>query len=268
MTEPDDGFCAPGAPPRTPAEGSLPARGVPSRTPAEGSLPARGVPSRTPAEGSLPARGVPSRTPAEGSGLLFAICAPSGAGKTSLVRALTQADSDLAVSVSHTTRRRRVAEVDGRDYHFIDSARFVAMAAAGEFLEHAEVFGHRYGTAAKEVAAKQAGGRDVILEIDWQGAAQVRRQAPGLIGVFVLPPSRHTLQERLAARGADSPESIAERLVEARSEMSRFADFDYLVVNDDFNAALDNLRAIVQAERLKTPVQAERQRALIAGLLS
>ncbi len=201
-------------------------------------------------------------------GLLFAISAPSGAGKTSLVKALTQADLDLAVSVSHTTRRKRAAEVDGRDYHFIDSARFAAMVAEGEFLEHAEVFGHRYGTAAREVADQRAGGRDVILEIDWQGAAQVRRQVPDLIGVFVLPPSRHALKERLAARGADSRESMAKRLVEARSEMSHVADFDYVVINDDFNAALDNLQAIVQAERLKTPVQTKRQGALIAGLLS
>ncbi len=201
-------------------------------------------------------------------GLLFAVSAPSGAGKTSLVKALTEADADLVVSVSHTTRRRRPAERDGRDYHFVDAARFAAMAEAGEFLEHAEVFGHRYGTAAQEVADKQAGGRDVILEIDWQGAAQVRRQVPGLIGVFVLPPSRRTLEERLAARGADSPESMAKRLVEARSEVSHIADFNYVVVNDDFDAALGNLKAIVQAERLKTPVQAERQRALIAGLLS
>ncbi len=251
MTEPDDGFGAKGAGLRSSAEPS----------------PAGGVASRSPAESS-PARGAPSRSRAEGSSLLFAVCAPSGAGKTSLVRALTQADSDLAVSVSHTTRRRRAAEVDGTDYYFIDAERFAAMAAAGEFLEHAEVFGHRYGTAAREVAAKQAGGRDVILEIDWQGAAQVRRQVPGLIGVFVLPPSRQALQERLAARGADSPESMAKRLVEARSEMSHLADFDYLVVNDDFNAALDHLRAIVQAERLKTPVQADRQGPLIAGLLS
>ena len=201
-------------------------------------------------------------------GLLFAISAPSGAGKTSLVKALTQADAGLAVSVSHTTRPKRSAEVDGRDYHFIDPARFAAMAAAGEFLEHAEVFGHRYGTAAQQVADQRAGGRDVILEIDWQGAAQVRRQLPDLIGVFVLPPSRHTLKERLAARGADSPESMAKRLVEARSEMSHVADFDYVVVNDDFDAALDHLKAIVQAERLKTPVQAERQQTLIAALLS
>ena len=201
-------------------------------------------------------------------GLLLAIAAPSGAGKTSLVRALTKADPQLAVSVSHTTRPRRAAEVDAADYHFVDQARFAAMVAAGEFLEHAEVFGHRYGTAAREVAGKRVGGRDVILEVDWQGAAQVRRQVPDLIGVFVLPPSRRTLQERLAARGADSPESMAKRLVEARSEMSRIADFDYIVVNDDFDAALDNLKAIVQAERLKTPVQAQRERALIAGLLS
>ena len=217
----------------------------------------------TDAKDTSPAKGAPSR-----SQLLFAISAPSGAGKTSLVRALTKADPQLAVSVSHTTRPKRAAEIDGEDYHFIDPAGFEAMAAAGEFLEQAEVFGHRYGTAVREVADKRAGGRDVILEIDWQGAAQVRRQVPDLIGVFVLPPSRHTLKERLAARGADSPESMTKRLVEARSEMSHVADFDYVVVNDDFNAALDNLRAIVQAERLKTPVQAQRQRSLLVGLLS
>ena len=237
-------------------------------TDAKATSPAGGAPSHSPAEAS-PARGAPSRSPAEGSAqLLFAITAPSGAGKTSLVKALTKADAQLAVSVSHTTRPKRAAEIDGEDYHFIDPAGFEAMAAAGEFLEHAEVFGHRYGTAAQEVAGKRAEGRDVILEIDWQGAAQVRRQAPELIGVFVLPPSRQTLKERLAARGADSSESMAKRLVEARSEMSHVADFDYVVVNDDFDAALCHLKAIVQAERLKTPVQAERQRALIAGLLS
>ena len=209
-----------------------------------------------------------TQSPKAPAGLLFAICAPSGAGKTSLVKALTRADPDLTVSVSHTTRPKRAGEVDGRDYHFIDPERFAAMAAAGEFLEHAEVFGHRYGSAAQQVASQGAGGRDVILEIDWQGAAQVRRQVPELIGVFVLPPSRHTLKERLAARGADSPESMAKRLVEARSEMSHVADFNYVVVNDDFDAALENLTAIIRAERLKTPVQTERQRTLIAGLLS
>ena len=220
----------------------------------------------TESKDSLNARGTPSRTPA--GGLLFAITAPSGAGKTSLVKALTQTDPNLAVSVSHTTRPRRAAEIDGMDYHFVDPARFAAMAGAGEFLEYAEVFGHRYGTAVREVVDKRADGRDVILEIDWQGAAQVRRQASDLIGVFVLPPSRHALRDRLAARGADSPESMNKRLVEARSEVSHIADFDYVVVNDDFDAALDNLQAIIQAERLKTPVQAERQGALIAGLLS
>ena len=210
------------------------------------------------------------RSPAPGSpqGLLFAVSAPSGAGKTSLVKALTEDDPDIVVSVSHTTRGKRRAEVDGRDYHFIGAARFAAMATAGAFLEHAEVFGHRYGTAARAVADQRAAGRDVILEIDWQGAAQVRRQAPDMIGVFVLPPSRHTLRERLAARGADSPASMAKRLVEARSEMSHVTDFDYVVVNDDFDAALDSLKAIVQAERHKAPVQVQRLDELIAGLLS
>ena len=203
-----------------------------------------------------------------GKGLLLAVSAPSGAGKTSLVRALAERDTRLSVSVSHTTRPRRPTEREGINYHFISKNLFRDMAGKGGFLEHAIVFGHHYGTALENVQRKRAAGRDVILEIDWQGADQVRRRAPETISIFIAPPSMETLRKRLVARDEDSIETIERRLREARAEISHYRDYDYFVVNDDFETTLDDLRAIVRAERLKRLVQSDRRRNLIDDLLS
>ena len=181
-------------------------------------------------------------------GRLFTLSAPSGAGKTSLVQALVERLPGLCISVSHTTRGRRSGERDGRDYHFVDRATFQQMAAAGHFLEHAEVFGNCYGTAKDWVQDKLAGGCNLILEIDWQGAAQVRRKLPQTCGIFILPPSRAALRERLTRRGQDRPEVIEARMAQARAEIQHCREADYLVVNDDFEQALQQLAAIVGGE--------------------
>lgn len=201
-------------------------------------------------------------------GLLVCISAPSGAGKTSLVKALIRADANIAVSVSHTTRPRRSTEANGVNYHFVSAERFAGMIDGGEFLEHAQVFGHCYGTSAQGVETLRTAGKDVVLEIDWQGAAQVRSKAADVISVFVLPPSKAALQDRLVARGEDSAEAIAERLEEAKREVAHFKDFDYLVVNDEFSSALADLQAIMRAERLRIAVRARRESRLLAALLS
>ena len=176
---------------------------------------------------------------------LYVISAPSGAGKTSLVKALLAARANLAVSVSHTTRRQRPNEVDGRDYHFIDLPCFERMVAAGDFLEHARVFDNCYGTSQRQLEAQLAAGRDVILEIDWQGARQVRAALPACTSIFILPPSRATLEQRLRGRGTDSPEVIARRLADAVADMSHWSEFDYVVVNDRFEQAAAELAAIL-----------------------
>ncbi|MCC7463950.1 MAG: guanylate kinase [Gammaproteobacteria bacterium] len=176
---------------------------------------------------------------------LWVISAPSGAGKTSLVRALLAARPNLAVSVSHTTRRQRPTEVDGRDYHFIDVPRFEAMVAAGAFVEHARVFDNCYGTGREQLAAQLAAGRDVVLEIDWQGARQVRAALPGCVSIFILPPTRAALAQRLQGRGTDSPGIIARRLADAVADMSHWGEFDYVVVNDRFEPAVAELAAIL-----------------------
>ncbi len=204
----------------------------------------------------------------QAKGLLLAVSAPSGAGKTSLVKALAERDANLCVSVSHTTRPCRPTEREGVNYHFIDRERFLAMAAEGGFLEHAVVFGHHYGTSLEAVQRKRAEGRDVILEIDWQGAAQVRLAAPETIGIFVAPPSVEALRQRLVTRGEDAMETIERRFKEARTEMSHYRDFNYLVVNDDFGNALADIEAIIRAERLKGGAQAVNQRKLVDKLLS
>ncbi len=201
-------------------------------------------------------------------GTLYIVSAPSGAGKTSLVKSLVETTPEVVVSVSHTTRPPRPGERDGVHYHFVSSATFEAMQAEGAFLEHAQVFGNRYGTSRAVVLAQLAAGLDVILEIDWQGARQVRALLPSSTTIFILPPSREALRQRLAGRGQDSPETIERRMAAALSELSHYAEFDYLVINDRFSAALEALRAIVIANRQRREAQLERQRGLLGTLLS
>ena len=179
-----------------------------------------------------------------GRGHLYVIAAPSGAGKTSLMRALLERRPAVAFSVSCTTRAPRPHEQQGRDYHFIDRAEFERLIKADEFIEHADVFGNLYGTRKSAVDAALAEGRDLILEIDWQGARQVRKRLPEAIQIFILPPSRAELEARLRKRATDSPEAIARRLAESVSEMSHWREFDFVVVNRDFEEALAELQAI------------------------
>lgn len=200
-------------------------------------------------------------------GTLFIVSAPSGAGKTSLVKALRDECDGLAVSVSHTTRARRPGETDGRDYCFVSREEFRRMADGGEFLEHAQVFDNFYGTARSTVETALARGEDVFLEIDWQGARQIRQWLPDCWSIFILPPSRAALEMRLSGRGQDHPEIIARRMADAISEMSHYAEYDYLVINDVFEEALAELRAILTTSRLRTARQAARHPSLIAGLL-
>lgn len=201
-------------------------------------------------------------------GTLYIISAPSGAGKTSLVKALLQNTERLRVSVSHTTRAMRPGEVDGKDYHFVDVATFRGMVADHAFLEHAQVFDNYYGTSRSAALDLLKHGIDVILEIDWQGARQVRQMMPGTVSIFVLPPSREALEQRLRNRGQDGDEVIARRMRDAVSEMSHCFEFDYLVINDDFDTALGELAAIIQANRLREPRQAAAHGGLIKALLA
>jgi guanylate kinase len=202
-------------------------------------------------------------------GTLYIISAPSGAGKSSLLRALLgTAGDELALSISHTTRVPRLGEINGQDYHFIDTATFRNMIAGDDFLEYAEVFDNFYGTSRGGVQAQLVAGQDVILEIDWQGARQVRKLMPECIGIFILPPSREALRERLQNRGQDDATVIERRMRDAISEMSHYDEYDYLIINDDFRVAQDELAAIVLSRRLRLPVQARRQAGLLAGLLA
>lgn len=201
-------------------------------------------------------------------GRLFVIAAPSGAGKTSLVKALLQREPGLRVCVSHTTRPRRPTEVDGRDYHFVGVERFRQMIASDGFLEYAPVFDNYYGTSRAALEAAFGAGYDVILEIDWQGARQVRARAPGCVTIFVLPPSRATLEERLRNRRTDSDEVIARRLRDAVDDMSHYAEFDYVVVNDDFEAAIGDLRRILAGDAATLRAGRPELAPLIAGLLA
>lgn len=196
-------------------------------------------------------------------GILYTVSAPSGAGKTSLVKALLEQCDNLRVSVSHTTRPQRPGEIDGVNYHFIDRSSFEAMLVAGEFLEQAEVFGNLYGTSQQWVEDSLAAGTDVILEIDWQGAQQVRRLMPDSVGIFILPPSLSTLLERLTGRGQDDQDVIDKRMAKARDEISHYAEAEYLVVNDNFERALADLTAIMRAQ----PLQLQHQRDNLQGLL-
>lgn len=201
-------------------------------------------------------------------GTLYIFAAPSGAGKTSLVKALLDKSDGIEVSVSHTTRAPREGEVDGVNYHFTDVTAFNAMVNEGAFLEHAQVFDNLYGTARANIEDRLAAGVDVILEIDWQGARQVRQQFPDSLGVFILPPSRRALEDRLRGRGQDGDEVIARRMRDAESEMSHYAEFDYLVINDDFETALEELKAIITANRLRSPLQASRYGEMLNELLA
>ena len=201
-------------------------------------------------------------------GTLYIIAAPSGAGKTSLVKALLRADADLKLSISFTTRPMRPGEQNGVDYHFVTKERFIAMRNAGEFLEYAEVFDNYYGTSRVWLEAQVASGKDVILEIDWQGAQQVRKLIPATVSIFIAPPSRTVLLERLRNRGQDSEDVIARRTREAVAEISHYNEFDYLIVNDDFNVALSELSQIVACQRLRQPRQSARHQRLLHDLLA
>lgn len=201
-------------------------------------------------------------------GTLFTVSAPSGAGKTSLLAQLVARMPDVRVSVSHTTRPARPGERDGVDYHFVTESDFIAMLDRAEFLEHARVFDNLYGTSQRWVTDQLDGGTDVVLEIDWQGAAQVRRLLPDCVRVFILPPSIDALMSRLTARRQDPPEVIQRRLAQAREEISHYVEADYLLVNDRFDVALEELLAVVRAQRLALGAQEQRHRELIQTLLS
>jgi guanylate kinase len=200
-------------------------------------------------------------------GNLFIITAASGAGKTSLVRALLEQDTQIQLSVSYTTRQPRIGEVNGEHYHFVDEASFLKMLDAHDFLESAHVHGARYGTSKTCVDEVLATGQDLILEIDWQGAAQVRRLYPEAISIFILPPSMPELESRLRGRGQDSEEVISKRLAAAKDEMSHVAEFDYVTINDKFEVALEDLNAIVRTQRLKREKQLARHASLLKGLI-
>lgn len=202
-------------------------------------------------------------------GTLFIISAPSGAGKTSLVKALLDSTDSIMVSISHTTRALRPGEENGVDYHFVELADFDKIKNEGGFLEHAQVFDNYYGTSKAAVETQLNSGQDVILEIDWQGARQVRKAFPqGVVSIFILPPSKAALRERLTNRGQDREETIQRRMQDAVAEMSHYGEFDYLLVNDDFTAALDKLRAIVRAQRQRQGRQALQIKGLLEELLA
>ena len=201
------------------------------------------------------------------SGNLFIITAASGAGKTSLVRELLAADHQIKLSVSYTTRLPRPGEVNGEHYHFVEDATFLKMLGEGDFLESAHVHGARYGTSQTRVDEALDAGNDLILEIDWQGAAQVRTLYPSAISIFILPPSMTALESRLRGRGQDSEEVIIKRLAAARDEMSHVGEFDYVTINDKFDESLQDLAAIVRTQRLKCINQLTRHATLIKGLI-
>jgi len=197
---------------------------------------------------------------------LFIVSAPSGAGKTSLVRRLTSELDNLDVSVSHTTRDKRPGEIDSKDYFFTSRGEFESMIEADQFLEYAEVFGHYYGTNLTAVQRNLFEGTDIILEIDWQGAAQVRQKLDDVVSIFVLPPSRATLIERLKGRGQDSDDVIERRTGEAVAEMQQYHRADYLIINDDFDTALMELKAVIVSHRVSKSRQALRHAGLITSL--
>jgi len=202
------------------------------------------------------------------TGTLYIVSAPSGAGKTSLVKALLDAQPQVRVSVSHTTRPMRPGEVDGVNYHFVSREEFLERLEHGEFLEHAEVFGNLYGTSQRWLEQTLDEGYDLILEIDWQGAQQVRQVMPQAKSIFILPPTQEALRQRLTNRGQDSDEVIEKRMREAVSEMTHYVEYDYLVINDDFTHALIDLQAIFRANQLLQAPQQQRFRSLLEQLLA
>jgi guanylate kinase len=204
----------------------------------------------------------------EAGGTLFVVAAPSGAGKSTLVNALLEREPGISLSISHTTRPPRPGETDGRHYYFVERAEFERQIAGGVFLEHAEVHGNLYGTSRTTVQELLAQGRDVLLEIDWQGAQQIRASKPDCVSVFILPPSRAELERRLRGRGSDAPEVIDRRLRNSRGEIAHAHEFDFILVNDVFETALAGLQAIVRAVRLRGVLQWQRHEALIAELLA
>jgi guanylate kinase len=197
------------------------------------------------------------------SGTLFIVSSPSGGGKTSLVKALLEAEPAVQLSVSYTTRPARPGEVGGRDYHFVTPPVFERMLAAGEFLESAVIYGNRYGTSQKWIERERAEGRDVVLEIDWQGAQQVRRLIRQVVSIFIMPPSPEVLESRLRGRGQDSEDVVARRLAAAREEISHVSEYEYVIINDDFDRAAQDLRSVIRAERLKLARQLARNLNLI-----
>jgi len=197
------------------------------------------------------------------SGILFIVSAPSGGGKTSLVAALLEAEPSVRLSVSHTTRPPRPGEVAGRDYHFVSAGEFERMLEEGTFLESATIYGNQYGTSQRWVADELGRGQDILLEIDWQGAQQVRHLMTGVVSIFVLPPSLDTLEQRLRARGRDGPDALARRLAAAREEISHFSEFDYVIMNQEFGRAAQDLVSVVRAERLRLSHQLARHADLI-----
>ena len=201
------------------------------------------------------------------SGQLYMVSAPSGAGKTSLVRALVEANDDLSVSVSHTTRRKRPGELDGINYHFISEAQFNDIKRQGGFFEWAQVFDNFYGTSKQSVIELLNQGVDVILEIDWQGASQVKQQMPDSVAIFILPPSTATLRDRLTQRGQDEPSVIERRMQSARDEISHYANADFIVLNDNFETALSDLQAIVRSQQLSQYHQSQHLTSVIEDLL-
>ena len=200
------------------------------------------------------------------SGNLFIISAPSGAGKTSMVSALLNSNRQIALSISYTTRAPRPGETDGKEYHFISRDKFLQMAQQGDFLESAEVYGNLYGTSQSWIENQLASGRDILLEIDWQGAAQVRKLMPQAISVFILPPSLAALENRLNGRGQDSTEVIARRLQAAQEDISHVAEFDYVIINDKLDEALRQLDAVITAASLRRDSQFVRHASLIDQL--
>lgn len=197
------------------------------------------------------------------AGDLFVVVAPSGAGKTSLVNAMLEVERGMRLSVSHTTRAPREGEVEGREYHFVSREAFEKLIAAGDFLEHAEVYGNYYGTSRRWIEEELAGEHDVLLEIDWQGAMQVRSLFPRMVGIFVLPPSLDELRRRLTARGKDAADSIERRMASARTEISHVLEFEYIIVNEQFDVAVADLQAVVRAARLSR----DRRRSRLDRLL-